>query len=172
MKRNPVKTRHSAITPVCEALEGRLLMTTAAWWAPIVAAPKPPASVLLPMLNAGAAKTTTTTVADDFGNTISTAGAVFLDAQGSAALAGKINYFGDVDVLSLVATQTGSMQISLVPLTGRKNNVSGSLTVYDSAAAVIVQDVDGSNTRAGATFTVTAGQTYYVRITALSGTGG
>ncbi len=114
----------------------------------------------------GAYKLAVSTVADDYGDTFDTAKAVTLSKTGSGSINGGIQYTGDVDMFTMVATQTGTMTAGLA-LTGWRNGLSGELTAYDAAGNVLA-----NNQTAQITFAVTAGQQYFVKADGLAGTVG
>jgi len=106
---------------------------------------------------------------DDIGNTFAEATALLLDGLGWGLVSGKVDYAGDVDVLSMVATQTGRMQVDLNPLANRKNKVSGDLSAYDGAAVLLGRDADGADIQASLSFDVVSGETYYIKVASLDG---
>lgn len=96
-----------------------------------------------------------------------------LDSQGVGSRSGKINYTGDIDVLSLVATRTGRMQVDLTPVANKKNRVTGGLWAYDAWTSLLALDTDPADIPACVSFDVVSGQTYYVKVASLGGeTGG
>ena len=109
---------------------------------------------------------------DDYGDSLAAATAALLDSLGSAYLTGKIDRAGDVDFISIVATQTGQMQLDLSPLANRKNDVSGDLSIYDASGVLIAADADPADIQASLSIDVIAGQTYYLRVAGLDGTVG
>ena len=109
---------------------------------------------------------------DDCGNTFQDGGIIRLNADtGDGHSSGKINYAGDVDMMSLTATQTGVMRVEQT-VWGRNSEFSGKLTVYDADGNELAHDDDASDAAATISLSVTDGQTYYVGFEALDGTTG
>ena len=106
---------------------------------------------------------------DDVGNTLAAA-AAGARQYGDVDRLGKINYAGDVDVLALVATESGVLSLRQDPYSG--DDLLGALRVYDSSGALLGADLDGSDPGAALDVAVVAGRTYYVKLSALGGTTG
>lgn len=169
MKANCLLPKYHIQISTMEALEERMFLSAVSRLASPPNALFNPANSLL--VGASAKTGTTQTTTDDYGNTFAAAKAISLDSLGVGSLSGTINYSSDVDMLSFLATQTGSMQINLTPTANRRNNASGDLSAYDSATTLILRDANGANITATVTFDVVSGQKYYVKVAALSGTG-
>ena len=109
---------------------------------------------------------------DDCGNTLQDAGIIRLDPEtGDGQSSGKINYAGDVDMMSLAATQTGVMHVEQT-VWGRNSQFSGKLTIYDADGNELADDDDASDTAASLSLSVTGGQTYYAAFEGLDGATG
>jgi hypothetical protein len=105
------------------------------------------------------------TVTDDFGDDFAGADTVSL-FSGSANQAGRFDYPGDADVFRVVATDSGVLSVRLaLP----DNDLSGRLAAFD-ADGLPVPNVGRSNLGpTQASFSVSRGQTYYVRVDAPGG---
>ena len=102
---------------------------------------------------------------DDHGNTIDSSGALSLNGGGSGSADGRIDYAGDLDVLSVTAVANGTMTVSMTP-TSISSGLNGILNVYDAAGELI-------DTGAGSlTFEVLNGQVYYLRAAGADGSEG
>jgi len=109
---------------------------------------------------------------DDCGNTVETGGVIRTDSEtGGGAAAGRIDYAGDLDMMALVASQTGVMHIDQT-VWGYSATFSGELTVYDAEGNELAHDADGSDAAAAVSLSVTGGQRYYVAFGGLDGTTG
>ena len=96
-------------------------------------------------------------LADEFGNTSSTATSVSLNTSTS----GTINSRGDVDFFRFVATAT-SVDIAVL-LPSYSPDLDCSITVLNSDEAVVAS-ADPGGLRASVTVTVTPGQTYFIKV--------
>ena len=109
---------------------------------------------------------------DDMGNALALAARTTLDPNtGGAACWGQIGYADDVDLMSLVATQTGVMHIDQTPW-GYSGGFSGKVTVYDADGTELAQDADASDAAATVSLSVTDGRAYYVAFEAMNGATG
>jgi len=97
---------------------------------------------------------------DDYANTIDSSGALSLNGGGSGSISGRIDYAGDVDVLSVAAAANGTMTVSMTPASAELNGI---VTVYD-AAGDLVDSGAGS-----VTFEVLNGQVYYLQASGADG---
>ncbi len=98
---------------------------------------------------------------DDYGDTNDTAGHLPVNPQGRGGRRGQVNYEQDVDLMRLVARQTGVMNVTMTAL-GRDTTLAGDLAVCDADANVLTNSgVGASQTQLA--LNVTAGQVYYVR---------
>lgn len=112
-----------------------------------------------------------TTVTDDYGNTLAAASPVMLSSSGTGRISGAINYAGDVDVFSVVAPATGTMQITLSG--SGKTGAIPALAADNSSGSTLVSSYGSSRSKtAQATISVTAGQTYYLRAAGYGGSTG
>lgn len=95
---------------------------------------------------------------DDIGNSFGSAKEIRLNKRGAKRLGGTINYGDDVDVLSLVATTTGTMSVDMESI-WRGSNLTGEISAYSLQGDLLIQDPgDGQ-----ISFTVIQGQTYYLK---------
>jgi len=107
----------------------------------------------------------TSTPKDDYADAIEASDALSLSGKGSGSTRGRINYAGDVDVLSVTAAANGTMTVSMRPAS-RRSTVSGVIAVYDAAG-------DPVETGAGSvTFAVLNRQVYYLRASGADGSQG
>ncbi|MBE3069493.1 MAG: hypothetical protein IMZ66_04570 [Planctomycetes bacterium] len=103
-------------------------------------------------------------VADDFGNSPEDAQALVLRGRRYAGSAcGAIDYAGDVDVLSVVATKSGVLSVIARPWADQ-SAVSVDLYAYDLSGSLLAHDGDPAGNSAGILFTVEQGQTYYLTV--------
>ncbi|NLF30538.1 MAG: hypothetical protein GX591_06585 [Planctomycetes bacterium] len=100
---------------------------------------------------------------DDYGDTNVTAGQLGVNRLGQGGRRGWVNYGQDVDLMRLVATRTGVMNVAMAAL-GPDTSLSGSLAVTDADANVLSDSGGVGASQAQLAFNVTAGQVYYVRI--------
>jgi hypothetical protein len=108
------------------------------------------------------------TPVDDYGNTIATAARWKLTSAGSGVLAGSINYLNDVDFLAITAPKTGQMAIDMNAY--RSAGMDCELAIFGSDGSPIATNNDANGTLdAEVTFSVVAGQTYYVKATTHDG---
>ncbi|MFW6153980.1 MAG: C2 family cysteine protease [Planctomycetota bacterium] len=107
---------------------------------------------------------------DEHGDTADTAGLLRVNRLGRGGARGRVHYAGDVDLLALAATRTGTMDVTLASL-GRRATLSGSLAVTDADGQVLATGAAGDST-VDLAFDVEAGRTYYVRITGDAATTG
>jgi len=109
---------------------------------------------------------------DDCGNTLQDGGVIRLNAAtGEGYSSGKIDYAGDVDMMSIAATRTGVMRIEQA-VWGNNVRFSGKLTVYDADGNQLAQDADPADAAASLSLSVTDGQTYYAAFEAMDGATG
>ncbi len=95
---------------------------------------------------------------DDIGNSFGAAKEIRLNKRGTRRIRGAINYGDDIDVLSLVATITGTMSVDMQSI-GRGSNLTGEMSAYSAEGNLLTQDPgDGQ-----ISFTVIQGQTYYLK---------
>jgi hypothetical protein len=103
-------------------------------------------------------------VSDDFGNTIDTAHALTVAADGSATQAGTIDYGGDVDMFSYVATTSGFFTVRQSAAPG--SAVDSAVTVYDSSGSYLAYSDDdpaGGTLDSRLVIYLSAGETYYIQ---------
>jgi len=117
---------------------------------------------------------------DDYGNQADQAHGLAIRANGSAAIGGVVNYTGDNDYLSFVATKTGLATV-VIAAAGRGGTLVPDLTVRDAEdQPVSTQVVGGGELGAGlgangdgaVSFSVVAGQTYYLQAAGAGGSMG
>lgn len=100
---------------------------------------------------------------DDHGNTFDAARRLRVNRRGRGRGRGSINYYGDVDMLRLVAPMTGEMSVSLYAA-GRRSYLDTEAFIYDSDGQQIAHDDDnGIGLNSLVTFDVVAGETYYIK---------
>ena len=137
--------------PLFETLEPRVLLSgqDIAFGADIALGDAAPA----PMLS----------VNDDLGNAFAEATPLVLHGRRtSGAVSGSIDYAGDVDVLSVMATKTGVMTVRQSPWEGM-SAVSADLYAYDVAGDLLAHDGDPADNGATLEFPVVQGRTYYLK---------
>lgn len=99
---------------------------------------------------------------DDYHNTLATADNWSLSPYGSGTLRGTMNYGRDGDVLKIVATKTGQMQIDMRSAT-RRSMLNCELAIYDSnGVQIVANDNAGGTLDSSVRFDAEAGKTYYV----------
>jgi hypothetical protein len=114
----------------------------------------------------------TSTATDDYGNTTDTSKLLKIKSAGTGLLRGTINYSTDSDVLELVATKTGVMQISTTAR-DRSNKLNSSMVILNSDGVQIADSAGAAGqTSTTISFDAQAGQTYYVVITGYDGSVG
>jgi len=94
---------------------------------------------------------------DDAGNTLDAAKKL----GNASSKTARIDYAGDVDVFSFTAKATGTMTLSMLTV-GKTNLIDAKLTILDARGQVIATS-DETTATAVVTFTVQAGQTYYIQ---------
>ncbi|MFP4054007.1 MAG: C2 family cysteine protease [Phycisphaerae bacterium] len=102
-------------------------------------------------------------VADDYGDTRGTAELVTLDGSFDAALAGEIEIASDQDIFEFTATFKGTMTVDLAAAAG--STLDTNLYIYDGPGSIVTRNDDAGGTDSQVTFSVTNGQTYWVRAT-------
>ncbi len=101
---------------------------------------------------------------DDDDNTFETAKTMLLNQSGEGHLDGTIRYHDDSDTLSVVATQTGTMQVSMVASV-KRSELDGELFAYDVDGNLLsYNDNYGDGTDSFVSFDVVEGQVYYLRM--------
>lgn len=111
----------------------------------------------------------TSTGGDDHGNTAATATVFTLNSSNTGTKAGVIEKSGDVDFFRFNATKNGTITFT-TQATGSLDTI---LTVYNSSGQVVTSNDDYSGLNSRVRFAVTAGQSYYVRVSGYStSTGG
>ncbi len=102
-------------------------------------------------------------VNDDLGNVFTEASPLVLHGRrNSGAVSGSIDYAGDVDVLSVMATKTGVMTVCQSPWEGM-SAVSADVYAYDAAGNLLAHDGDPADNGATLEFAVVQGRTYYLK---------
>ena len=100
------------------------------------------------------------TAPDDYGNTFATA---FQVTDFSMAYFGTINYNGDLDFIKFVAPVTGEYQMYTMSYQSQNTDTYGYL--YNSSQTQLAYNDDGNgNLNFKIVYTLTAGQTYYIKI--------
>lgn len=111
----------------------------------------------------------TTTGGDDHGNTAATATVFTLNSSNTGTKAGVIEKSGDLDFFRFNATKNGTITFT----TQATGSLDTFLTVYNSTGQVVTSNDDYSGLNSRVRFAVTAGQSYYVRVSGYStSTGG
>ena len=107
---------------------------------------------------------------DDYGNDLAGARKIALNGSGRGSAAGTVNYAGDQDVFTFIATKTGVLWAEMTPR-GSSGVQAAGLAGYAADETVLAADAadDGQGQRSAVRFDVTAGQTYYL---AAAGPGG
>ena len=100
--------------------------------------------------------TITSDPVDDMGNSFGEAKGITLKSSGAKRTKGRINYGDDVDLLSLVATTTGTMSVDMLSL-GRRNNLAGEISAYNGEGELLTQEAGNH-----ISFFVVEGQRYYL----------
>jgi hypothetical protein len=108
---------------------------------------------------------------DEFGNSLSQAGVIELDAEGGTFSSG-IDYRGDYDYIRFVAPVSGAIGVQMSAAAG--SVVDSYLVAYNSSGRTLSANNDyARNIRdARVSFLVEAGQTYYLRAMGYRGTVG
>jgi len=97
---------------------------------------------------------------DDYGNTLADARLVYLDGSGNSRLLyGDIDYAGDVDMATFVATVTGAMTIDQAPWP-QEGAYTATIVLYDADGVCVACAAPGA--AAGLTAEVVAGERYYL----------
>jgi hypothetical protein len=107
---------------------------------------------------------------DDVGNDIDHARLLRLRSSGAARALRTVNYADDVDVLKVVATVTGEMQVSMAAW-GRRSDVTGTLAAADAEGGELARDEAG-NATALITFDVVKGEAYFLSAASFDGNTG
>ncbi|MGL4463544.1 MAG: trypsin-like serine protease [Planctomycetia bacterium] len=99
---------------------------------------------------------------DDFGDDFSKATRVAARSNNRLSVTGAINFFNDRDVMRFRATKTG--RVTLTVTARDSENLDSMVKVFNSGRRSIAanDDFDGTNSRVS--FSVRAGQTYFVRV--------
>ena len=110
-------------------------------------------------------------VVDDFANSFDAAATLPLKADGSATLAGKIEYAGDVDTFRVMTTAPGHLVFRQVVAPG--SAVDPLLSLYDSNRHLIVQSNNyGLSKDSQVEIETTAGGVFYLQAAAMGTTVG
>ena len=103
----------------------------------------------------------TSNLTDDVGNTFDDARQLRLDSRGGHASAhtrGAVNYAGDVDMMSFVATEAGRVTVTQRARGGdRSPDLVSEVTAYDADGNLLATD----GTSGSVSFRVLVGQQYY-----------
>ena len=111
--------------------------------------------------SSGAYNLTLTSVPkDDIGNDFAAAKWFRLNKRGAARRGGIVNYGEDSDMMSFVATKTGTMTVASQAI-GRNNSLSRGVWAYNSEGESLGQDAGGTSL----SFYVVSGQRYYMKVT-------
>jgi hypothetical protein len=84
------------------------------------------------------------------------ADAIRLNMHGRGLAKGKIDFAGDEDLFRVVSAMTGEMEVNL-DYRGKSPHANPDLYIYDANGDLIAQDT-------GASFNVTEGETYYIKV--------
>ena len=99
----------------------------------------------------------------DISDTFFRALSVTLTAEGSASVQSAIDRSGDLDVLAIMASQTGKLTVKMVAARNH-GGVDPYLRLYDADRNLLVKNNNGGGgNSAAATIEVTAGRIYYIQ---------
>lgn len=101
--------------------------------------------------------------ADDYGNTIDTAGNL-RTSKGTSYTTGRINYAGDLDVFKFIASSTGTLNVNLNAI-GSGISLDTELIISDASGLELARNDDYlGSTNSYLSIQATEGETYYFTV--------